>query len=302
MGVTTKIAWTDHTANPWWGCTRVSEGCQNCYAELLSQRTGRELWGAGAPRQVMKSIWQDIRQWALAAARAGVRRRVFLGSMMDIAEDRPDLVEPRKRFCGLIEELEDLDFLLLTKRPENYLRLMPWGKSRWPANAWALASAENQFRLEQRMEHLLNVDAAVRGLLCEPLLGPLALHDHWVEDEFCATLLHWVIVGGESGSQARACHVEWVREVVQQCRAAGVPVFVKQLGAHALCGDADRERHPDGTLFTEGVQRNTWHMKLQDRKGGDPAEWPADLRVQERPLTPGGGAGTSNSLKTGAKP
>ena len=261
-------------SQPWWGCTRVSEGCQNCYAERFAQRTGRELWGGPAPRQVMKSIWQDIRQWALAAARAGVRRRVFLGSMMDIAEDRPDLVEPRKRFCGLIEELEDLDFLLLTKRPENYLRLMPWGKSRWPANAWALASAENQARLEQRVGHLLNVDAAVRGLSCEPLLGPLALHDHWVEDEFGAKLLHWVIVGGESGSQARACHVEWVRGVVQQCRAAGVPVFVKQLGAHALCNDADRERHPDGTLFTEGVQRNTWHMKLQDRKGGNPAEWP----------------------------
>lgn len=284
MGVDTKIEWCHHTANTWWGCNKVSDGCKNCYAETFAKRTGHDVWGPKGSRRMMKGVWNEVRKWAVAAAAAGERRRVFWGSMMDVCEDRPELAEPRKRFCGLVEELEDLDFLLLTKRPENYTRLLPWGTALWPFNAWAMASAENQARLEERVPHLLKVGASIRGLSCEPLLGTLDFSVDGLWETQCPrcrdfgcfvdestnacecgacqgteksgkTGINWVIVGSESGPGARPCNIEWIRSIVRQCQDASVACFVKQLK----------------------------HAGSKDPKGGRMDEWPDDIRVRQMP-------------------
>lgn len=277
MGANTKIEWTHHTANTWWGCTKVSDGCKNCYAEAWSNRWGENIWGKNASRRMIKSVWGDVRKWAVAAAAAGERRRVFWGSMMDVCEDRPDLVEPRKRMCGLIEELEDLDFLLLTKRPENYPTLMPW--KQWPKNAWAGTSVEDQPAAVRRIPLLSLVPASIRFLSCEPLLGPIDLRTgvYTVGNRMLGTSLgpiHWAIFGGESGARARSMDLRWLLFAVGQCRSAGVAPFVKQLGARPYVSP---ER--DGGTGYE--------LKLKDAKGGDMSEWPkgefADIHVREFP-------------------
>ena len=119
MSERTAIGWCDHTFNPWWGCQRVSDGCARCYAEAMAKRTGNPVWGPGARRFFGEKHWQEPVRWNAAAERLSVRRRVFCGSMCDVFEDRPDLVEPRGRLWRLIRATPHLDWLLLTKRPEN---------------------------------------------------------------------------------------------------------------------------------------------------------------------------------------
>ncbi len=279
MGQDTKIQWCHHTANTWWGCTKVSEGCKNCYAERDSKRYGFDVWGPRGSRRMMKGVWNEVRKWAVAAASSGERRRVFWGSMMDVCEDRPELVEPRKRFCGIIEELEDLDFLILTKRPENYISFMPWGAGPWPVNAWPGTSCENQEALIKRAPELKRINGGgPRWLSCEPLLGPLNLFSVGTERWDClhgwspdagpeganTPRIDWVIVGGESGGGARQLGLGWIRDIVSQCQKASVPVFVKQVGAWVASGGSMAERP-------------------NDRKGGDMSEWPEDIRVREFP-------------------
>lgn len=293
----TKIEWTSgiradgsvipgYTANTWWGCTKVSDGCKNCYAEGESARRGytptgfhhTSLWGPRGSRRMMKGVWNEVRKWAIAAAAAGERRRVFWGSMMDVCEDRPELVEPRKRFCGIIEELEDLDFLILTKRPENYLRLMPWGDGKWPANAWAGTSAENQTTYDVRMQYLLGVQSPIRWISAEPLLGAIdccfgSMVKPAGEDahSYVRDFINWVIIGGESGPGARPFDVAWGRSIMQQCKRAGVACFVKQLGKSPII------THCEATI------EHPKPLRLKDAKGGDMSEWPEDLRVREFP-------------------
>ncbi len=136
MGKDTAISWCHHTFNPWHGCEKVSPGCANCYAEAFSKRIGRDIWGRGKPRRFFgDKHWAEPRKWNEDAMRAGERRRVFCASMADVFEADGSLVAHRERLWLLIESTPHLDWLLLTKRPENAAGMAPW-RGRWPANVW----------------------------------------------------------------------------------------------------------------------------------------------------------------------
>jgi protein gp37 len=170
------------------------------------------------------------------------------------------------------------------------------GKDNWPLpNVWLGVSVENQEWADERIPHLLATPAAVRFLSCEPLLGPVdvtAIRRTQAEG-FMRPLdgrfnrVHWVIAGGESGSEARPCHVEWVRSLVRQCKDAGVACFVKQLGSRPVCRFDGDDAGPDGFDASDYLSLDgdpaLCVPRLSDRKGGDPSEWPADLRVREFP-------------------
>lgn len=278
MGVDSKIEWTHHTFNPWWGCARVSPGCENCYAETFAKRTGKAKWGVNEERRLFgDKHWKEPLKWNAAAEKAGERHRVFCASMADVFEDRRDLDEQRQRLWNLIDDTPHLDWLLLTKRPENIARLYPptWTEKRLPPirNIWLGCTAEDQKRADERVPRLVEVRAAVRFLSCEPLLGPVELALNGID---------WVIVGGESGHGARPFNLAWARSVVTQCRKANVAIHVKQLGAapfsvaDKISHKGNAEKMPDG-----------FYRFLNDRKGGDWNEWPEDLRVREYPaVTP----------------
>ncbi len=240
-----KIEWTDHTFNPWWGCVKVSPGCQHCYAETLNHRYGFSNWGPAkttSRRMMSENYWKQPLRWNKEAGAAGERRRVFCASMADVFEDHPQVMEPRARLFSLIEQTPALDWLLLTKRPENINLMAPWHGEPgmyhgWPANVWLGTSVENQEQADIRIPELLKVPAAVRFLSCEPLLGAVDITTNgylsagWAG----ATLpgIDWIIAGGESGPGARPMHPAWVRSLRDQCIAAGVPFFFKQWGEWA---------------------------------------------------------------------
>lgn len=226
MGIDTAISWCDHTFNPWWGCVKVSPACQHCYAETFSKRVGLKVWGPDSERRFFGlKHWREPVKWNAAAVKAGVRRRVFCASMADVFEDRSDLLDERSRLFDLIDETPALDWLLLTKRPENIAQLMPtyWGGKVWP-NVWLGTTVENQKYADERIPRLLEVDCVVRFLSAEPLLGPLELTPDVLLE------LDWIIAGGESGPKNREPEADWFRSLRDQCQAAGVYFHFKQWG------------------------------------------------------------------------
>lgn len=223
MGRDSKIEWTHHTFNPWWGCTKVSPACKYCYAESWAKRVGSQVWGAGSERRFFSdSHWKEPLKWSREAAASGERKRVFCASMADVFEARKDLNPWRDRLWQLIEETPELDWLLLTKRPQRFAMYLPWRDL--PANIWLGTTAENQSWAEKRVPHLLRINASVRFLSCEPLLGRLDLSG-WIHNG-----LDWVIAGGESGRKARPTSPGWIRLLRDQCVQAGVPFHFKQWG------------------------------------------------------------------------
>jgi protein gp37 len=179
MAKVTKISWAHSTFNPWIGCSKVSPACDNCYAEGVAKRMGKKLWGKDAERFFTNtSYWCEPLRWNEEAGKRGEPWRVFCGSLCDVMEDRRDLDERREMLFDLIGETPNLTWLLLSKRPENFLKLTPeeWVGG-WPKNVWAMTTAENQRRLDERLPHLLKVPVEVRGLSIEPLLGPIVLPD-----------------------------------------------------------------------------------------------------------------------------
>jgi protein gp37 len=226
-----RIEWTHHTFNPWWGCTKVSPGCKHCYADTWAKRLGQDLWGAKAQRRELSpAYWRQPAAWNAEAARNRTRMRVFCASMADVFEDRRDLDASRERLWRIVEETPHLDWLLLTKRPENVERLTPW-KTEWPVNVWLGATAENQRWLDKRMSTLVSAPARVIFLSCEPLLGPLDL-SQWIDG--AARGVHrkvdWIIGGGESGHHARPMHPEWLTNLRDQCVRAEIKFHFKQWG------------------------------------------------------------------------
>jgi protein gp37 len=193
MSDTTLISWADATFNPWMGCQRVSPACEHCYAEtstpvrVLRERK-LEVWGppSTTPRQrTSLSNWKKPRQWDRAAARAGKRVRVFCASLADVFEDHPALPPWRAELFAMIEQTPHLDWMLLTKRPQNIRAMVPPSWLEAPrANVWLGTTVEDQRRAEERIPHLLAVPAAVRFLSCEPLLGPVDL-TQWLPCEHC---------------------------------------------------------------------------------------------------------------------
>lgn len=223
MGQQSSIEWTDHTFNPWWGCIKVSKGCTHCYAETWANRYGHDVWGIRKDRRIFgENHWNQPLKWNALALQNSHRERVFCASMADVFEDNPNIEPERQKLWTLIEKTPMLDWLLLTKRPENMVNFAPW-KTQWPLNVWAMTSVEDQEQAEKRIPALLHVPAIVRGLSVEPLLGPVDLSP-WLDK------IQWVIVGGESGRDSRPLHPEWVRHLREQCIEANVAFFFKQWG------------------------------------------------------------------------
>ncbi len=224
MAQQSPIEWTDHTFNPWWGCFKISEGCAHCYADTLASRYKYNVWGPASTtdRRIFgDQHWADPIKWNRQAQDKGKRARVFCASMADVFEVHDTAERQRPRLWELINQTPALDWLLLTKRPQNMNSMTPWDK--WPSNVWAMTSVENQIQAQLRIPQLLEVPAVIRALSVEPLLGPVDLSP-WIKD------LDWVIVGGESGSHARPMDIQWVRAIRDLCVDAGVAFFFKQWG------------------------------------------------------------------------
>ena len=362
MAETTGIQWADSTWSPWRGCSKISAGCQFCYADKGSKRNPKVMgvWGPNGTRVVAaESYWHQPYQWDREAKASGVRRRIFPslcdpfeewdglmtdakgnvlwqknGEIVSAGQTTPGLVfgekkaamnDVRQRMFRLIDETPHIDWLLLTKRPENIRKMWPENRHSYTAkdnqrhtyreNVWLIASTENQEQADIRVPELLKCGdlVPVLGLSCEPLLGPITID----EIAFCLCCssyyradlnkcphcgderaryyglsesgLKWLIVGGESGPQARPCNVEWIRSIVQQCRDADVACFVKQLGANVVAPNDcvsdwfDQCSH----LCQEPTERFQGALGrihgINHPKGGDIQEFPEDLRVQEFP-------------------
>jgi protein gp37 len=228
MAQNSSIEWTDHTFNPWWGCAKVSPACDNCYAELWAKRMGHKVWGSSAERRFFSEAhWNEPLDWNEQARVDQTRKRVFCASMADVFERRAELSQQRKRLWKLIEATPWLDWLLLTKRPQNINSMVPWGVD-WPSNVWLGTTVENQTYAEKRLPLLLRNASVVRFLSCEPLLGPIDLSS-WFNRQGLHPI-DWVIAGGESGPKSRPMHPDWVAKILDQCKRANVPFHFKQWG------------------------------------------------------------------------
>jgi protein gp37 len=255
MGVTTKIEWTDATFNPWIGCTKVSAGCAHCYAKRQDDRHifgQASHWGVGAARRrTSPANWGRPILWARAAARAGIRKKVFCASLADVFDEEAPVGAQRDLFELIRMTAEWLDWQLLTKRPERIAQVLAdcgLYPSFFPDNrCWLGVSTENQAAADARIPVLLQTQAAVRFISAEPLLGPLDLtRVDDTEDGYYSTLdglmscegrgwkeglrLDQVICGGESGPEARPMHPDWARSLRNQCGAAGMAFFFKGWG------------------------------------------------------------------------
>lgn len=241
-----KIEWTDHTFNPWMGCQKVSDGCKNCYAEtLMDHRYGKVKWGPTGTRQrTSEANWRKPLQWNKQAKALGIRHRVFCASLADVFEDNPQLIDWRIELFRLIEQTPNLDWLLLTKRPENVNRMIE--ACTWASDAcmwlsinepWIGTSVENQEQADKRIPELMAIPAKVKFLSMEPLLGPVDLWGANYRNPSGGLTgaitswgngVNWVIAGGESGKGARPMQTEWVQAIKRDCAAANVPFFFKQ--------------------------------------------------------------------------
>lgn len=237
MGVATGIAWTDSTFNPWHGCTKVSPGCDNCYAEVLDARWGDPHWGKGVPRRVFADKhWNEPLKWNREAQAEGKQRKVFCASMADVMDDEAPSGQ-RERLWELIDKTPHLIWQLLTKRPHRYLRYLP-KKGFAHQNVWLGASAENQTFYNVRWPILRSVAfdyGCTTFISYEPALGPLSM-------EATAVTLppgrpskfpDWIICGGESGNSRRPMDVAWVEELRKEADHAEVAFFMKQMSARS---------------------------------------------------------------------
>ncbi len=300
MSQDSAIEWTDATWNPVRGCTKVSPGCANCYAETFAERfrgvKGHPYEQGFDLRLVPEKLAEPL-SWKKP-------RRVFVNSMSDLFQNGvPD--EFIDRAFAVMALCSQHTFQILTKRPDRMLayfsadryELMErvetelWDMhnvtttnalGQWPLkNVWLGVSVENQHFADERIPLLLQTPSAVRFISCEPLLSHVNIIQFLSPNYYSvggrqwvgAGGISWVIVGGESGHGARSFDLEWARDIIDQCRRAGVPVapFVKQVGADPY----DSER-------TRSGQSESLHLK--SKKGGDMAEWPADLRIREFPV------------------
>jgi len=265
MAEDTKIEWADHTFNAWTGCTKVGPGCDNCYAEGWAKRSGTVRWGSGEPRRrTTDANWRLPVKWNAQAAAEGRRFRVFCSSLADVFDNE---VDPQWRvdLFALIRATPHLDWLLLTKRVGNVQPMLQAVASELKGartlleNVWLGITVVNQAEADRDIPKLLRLPARVRFLSIEPMLGPIdltriVLHKGpiklapeappaWNGVREVAVVvnalkgskqlgmppLSWAICGGESGPKARPMHPDWARSLQQQCQAAGVAFFMKQM-------------------------------------------------------------------------
>lgn len=314
MAENSGIPWTDHTFNPWVGCTKVGPGCDGCYAEAWNARFGAGTapnWGPGAPRRrTTIQNWNKVRKWEREAKASGTRTRVFCASLADVFDNEvPN--EWRIDLWKLIAECPALDWILVTKRVGNVAKMAPLGG--FPKNVIILATIVNQPEADRDVPKLLALKAAgfvlKVGVSYEPSLGPVdwrricispkvdgslraGIHLNAITGRYCesgqpymgvwdvelpppggsGTSLDWLIVGGESTQgkhKARPFEVRWARDAIRETRGTGCAVFIKQLGSNPVFGTAQNPNY------------------FADKAGGDPAEWPVDLRVRKFPVIGG---------------
>lgn len=299
-------------------------GCEFCYAEQISGRFG-VTWGPDGTRRLnAPHYWKRPLNWNRKAAKEGGRFIVF-PSMCDPFEDfrgpvvdhygnllhrNPDddsrhaysptfprltIADVRLDFYRLIGETPNLTWTLFTKRPENIRRMLPLSvdfpvseespKVQWP-NVWLVYSASDQASLERGVNAVVDTNdlVPVRGLSLEPLLGLIDLVPYLQRCDGTPAI-QWVIVGGETGSRARPCRLEWIADIVEQCRAAGVPVFVKQTGAFTYVENPGPWTWGIPPISTKwcGDSPMGCRLELRTHGGGRPEEWPAEIRVREYP-------------------
>lgn len=244
----TKISWAQNTWSPWWGCTRVSEGCAQCYASELGNRFGVQ-WGKGKPRRLSsEAVWSGPEKWNRKAEKAGKRVRVFCGSMCDWADDEVPR-EWRTRLWEIVRKTRWIDWLMLTKRAENVPFMLPRDWNRGWGHVHLGFTAENQTQYDRRIAIMENVPAVRRFISAEPLLGFIDLGlDNWER----RSKIHQVITGGESGRGARAMNPAWARSIRDQVVGAGIAFHHKQNGEYRtpMPGDPGCTGHEfeDGTL------------------------------------------------------
>jgi protein gp37 len=241
MAENSKIAWTTHTFNPWWGCVKVSQGCKDCYAETWAKRTGYDVWGVDAPRRFFgDKHWKEPLKWNADAEKVGERAQVFCASMADVFEIHKNteinrqMSNARSRlFLDLIPQTPWIDWLILTKRPENIFSLGTDAAGRifdlyldYP-NVWLGTSVEDQENADKRIPLLTQTAGRIRFLSVEPMLERINIFEYIYGPP---SVKWWVIVGGESGPGCRPFDWNWARDIRDQCAQAGVPFFMKQGG------------------------------------------------------------------------
>lgn len=226
MAENSKIEWTDHTFNPWIGCQKVSPGCDHCYAEaMMDKRWGKVQWGPhGERKRTSDGNWRQPMRWAQAAK--GRRPRVFCASLADVFDNQVPR-EWRADLFDLIASTPELDWLLLTKRPENIQKMLPFDWGEKYRNVWLGTTCEDQEHYDRRWRILANIPAAIRFISYEPAIGPLMPRGVVVPKAF--RLPDWLICGGESGHGARMMDPEWARDTRDECAVAGISFFMKQM-------------------------------------------------------------------------
>lgn len=258
MSANSGIEWTEATWNPIAGCERISPGCVHCYAEVMAKRL------AAMGQVKYQGLLDKNGRWngqintdsVALTIPSRVRKPTiwFVNSMSDLFHENV----PQDFLGCVFGEMQSARrhrFIVLTKRAE---RMRDYMAEFWPGAAKSLpnvilgVSAENQKYADERIPLLLQTPAACHLVSAEPLLSPIYFHVDW------RIKLDWIIAGGESGTGARLCETGWIREIVCDCAETATACFVKQLGANC-------------------------DVELKDRKGGDMAEWPEDLRVRQMP-------------------
>lgn len=248
MAQNSKIEWTHHTANLWHGCTKVNAGCDNCYAEAMARRWGRDIWGNDKPRLVIQSVWTALTKMQADAKQAGEIHRVFVGSMMDIFEKPMPLIfhngekgteymhtgQLRDKLWRYIDRgyFPNLLFLLLTKRPGNINKYIPesW-KANPPANVMFGTSVVNQATADTLIPQLLQVNGK-RFLSIEPQLEQVDIWQYLNRTVYLPGndgRIDWVIQGGESGHHRRPFDLAWAYAMFWKCKLVGTPYFFKQI-------------------------------------------------------------------------
>lgn len=289
MGNETKISWCHASFNPWEGCQRWSEECEQCYAEyLVVHRFHLPVWGPPSTterKRTGEATWKKPEQLNRECKVSGVRKRIFCASLADVFEDHPMLPLWREDLWKLIERCTSLDWMLLTKRPENILRMVPetW-KNTWPNHVWQGTTIGLNKYVYKRLRWLVQIPAPVLFLSIEPQLEDIDLTPafHKMETASDGTnkpvaprlrpdgspLVNFVITGGESQNNAahhpRPYDLSWARSVVEQTRKAGAKAFVKQMGDNPV--------------------ENGKSLKGKfGYKGSDFDSFPEDLRIREFP-------------------
>ncbi len=251
MGEFSKIEWTDHTFNPWIGCQHVSPGCDHCYAEtMMDHRYHRVEWGPHGKRvRTSEANWRKPLQWAKNARDNGTRARVFCASLADIFDNRAERVW-RADLFDLIRKTPELDWLLLTKRPENCKKMLPSDWEDGYANVWLGTTAEDQKHYDHRWPILSEIPAPVHFISYEPALGPLQ-----VSEVSARKFPDWVICGGESGPGARYMQPGWARELREECHLFGIAFFMKQMTAkHVVPSDLLVREFPDPAMAASAME------------------------------------------------